>query len=263
MEARVNQILVPLSVYEGWECLTLEQRDKQVRAYFRYGFYKEEPTDLNGLEKALYLNNPPIIESYLANYEKKGGKVKKVGAPYGNNNAGKAKTTQNNSNQLENNSETINSIQNNSENNSNQENNSHCKDKEMDKEKINKGKEEEEEEDSKQVASSSSSSAFKEDFSPIDFIQKWWNSICEDYPHLKKCEFISKSLQQKINEGYAFALDTCDNDVNRAKNMLAKAVVSMAKSEFFEKNQGKATLTWLFANTDNLEKCANGNFNDY
>lgn len=115
MEARVNQILVPLSVYEGWECLTLEQRDKQVRAYFRYGFYKEEPSNLDGLEKALYLNNPPIIESYLANYEKKGGKVKKVGAPYGNNNAGKGKTTQNNSIQLENNSETINSIQNNSE----------------------------------------------------------------------------------------------------------------------------------------------------
>lgn len=123
---------------------------------------------------------------------------------------------------------------------------------------------EEEEEDSKpeKVASSSSSSLDINNFSPTDFILKWWNVIAERHPHMKKVTYISRSLEAKVNDRYKFALECNNNNVIRAKNMLASAVSNMGESDFFADNAGKSTLTWLFASDDNLEKTANGNYNN-
>lgn len=258
-EPRIPIGQIHYSFYEAIANLPMEVRDRLLMGNLAYQFYGVKP-QLEGMENSLWVCFKPNVDKIIENY------FRKAGAPKGNSNARKTIKTISENNK--NNYSELFSEENQSQKLIETNNQSSDKEKEIDKEnnkdKENKKEKEEEEEDKEigRAESSSSSSANKDNFSPIDYIKLWWNRIASDYPHLKKIEFISKSLEEKIINGYNFALDCNDENVERAKNMLAKAVLNMATSDFFKKSQGKATLTWLFATTDNLEKVANGQYND-
>lgn len=255
---RVKQVVVPISVWLSWQELTLEQRDRQANAYFRYGYYGIGPTDFSGFEKAMYLNYPPLIDSYLERYKTKGGKV---GAPIGNKNASK------------NNSETIKTIQNNQNNNCFSENNQNNDlpidtDKEKD---IDTDTDADADKDSTLEGASSAASAANKNFSytigktifdPIAFLMDFWNFYAERKDYMKKIEVPTTNIKQLVTDRYNELLADCHNDPLEAKNMMAKAVENVANSSWFMLNVGKATVSWIFKDSTNFSKVLNGNFND-
>lgn len=214
-------------------------------AVTKYGLFGTLSDKLPIIVRAILAPILPTIDAATQRYEKRGGRPRKE------------ETVKNHSETVSKPTETVSKPTENSFSlNVNDNENVNVNDN------VNADADEEEDTNGGRAASSSSSSS-SESFSPSAFILNFWNSVGQQYPYLKKIEYISPALEQKIVSGYEFALTCCDNDVNRAKNMLAKAVANMAQSKFFAQNQGKATLTWLFASTDNLEKCANGQYNDY
>lgn len=254
----MDNVIYPRSFWDVLKLLPEDMQPHIIWAIRDYAYDDIMPTTLTNIEQGFFVAFKPYFDSRRAKAENKGLTNGRRGGQLGNTNASKG-------NRIENEKTNGKTNETNGKTNKNECDHSFCTNTDTDMVDTNMINTDEEEDTNSGLAasSSSSSSSLKESFSPSAFILKFWNSVGRQYPYLKKIEYISTALEQKIAAGYEFALTCCDNDVNRAKNMLAKAVVNMAQSNFFEKNQGKATLTWLFASTENLEKCANGQYNDY
>lgn len=261
LEPRVPIVFIEASLLQSLESASDEVWLRVMRyGIVPYNMYKQEPTNLQGLEKTLVDYAKGSIDHLIEKYLEK----KSKGGQPGNNNASKdtnkngAKTNKTNNSFVSTNTETNNRI---APNYSNKES---CSDS-------NKSSlyadAEEEDNNSTQGASNGSSSDkkglfLKGQFIVDNYIKGAWNLLSKKTDYMKQVSVIGDTLRDKLQDRYTYLLQTFNGDENKAKQALVDVVRNVADSAWFEKNKGKATIDWCFHDDDTVMKILNKNYND-